>query len=267
MLIRVDTGADSPPQRKSAIYLLTPGSDTRTKIADTGGDALPEWSHDRTKLAETRQVGDTHEIWVMNADGSGAYKVMGNVTGGRVAWSADDTRLAFIKLVGTVPQMFVITLGEKTARQLTTSTAGKDDPAWSPDGTSLAYWVSVNNVRQSFLLNVADPVEPGKQITKGSAGPGVDPAWSPDGKHIAYTHGTGPGLSDIWLINPDGTNAHVLAKDPVREMDPTFAPDSSWVAFTRGDLTRPKITIMKLDGSQERTLTTGTAREGHPCWS
>jgi Tol biopolymer transport system component len=267
MLIRVDTGADSPPQRKSAIYLLTPGTDKRTKVLDTGADALPQWSHNRTKLAETRRVGDTNEIWVMNADGSSPYKVIGNVSGGRAAWSADDTKLAFIKLVGKVPQMFVIKLGEKTARQLTTSNAGKDDPAWSPDGKSIVYWVSVNNVRQIFQLDVNNPVEPGKQLTKGESGPGVDPAWSPDGKHIAYTRGTGPGLSDIWLMAADGSNAHALAQDPAREMDPTFAPDGTWVAFTRGDLNKPKITIVKLDGSEERTLTKGTAREGHPCWS
>jgi len=267
MLVRVDTGADDGPQRKSAIYLLTPGSDKRTKIIDNGGDTLPEWSHKRDRIAETRALGDTHAIWVMAADGSNPTKVIGNVTGGRVAWSADDTKLAFIKKVGDTPQLFVIKIGDKNAKQLTTQQSSKDDPAWSPDGKSIAYWVSVNGVRQIFLLNVDNPVEPGKQLTKGAASPGVDPAWSPDGKQIAYTHGTGTDLSDIWLMNADGSNAHPLAKDPAREMDPTFAPDGTWVAFTRGILSKPKIVMIKLDASEERTLTKGTAREGHPCWS
>jgi len=266
MLIRVDSGSAWPPSR-TAIYLLTPGSNERTKIVDTGGDTLPEWSNDRSMIAETRHVGDTNQIWVMDADGSNQRKIIGNVTSGRVAWSADDTKLAFIKLVDGVQQMFVITLGESTPRQLTTSSNQKDDPAWSPDGKSIAYWVTVNDVRQIFQLDVDNPEEPGKQLTKGESGPGVDPAWSPDGTQIAYTHGTGKNLSDIWLMDADGTDAHPLAADPAREMDPSFAPDGTWVAFTRGALEEPKITIVKLDGSGEKNLTKGGNREGHPCWS
>jgi Tol biopolymer transport system component len=268
MLVRVDSGGAASGNQKSAIYLLTPGSDKRTKIVDTGGDTLPEWSHQRTQIAETRTVADgNHEIWVLNGDGSNPHKIIGNVTGGRVAWSADDTRLAFVTMVGKYPQLFVITLGESTPRQLTSQNSAKDDPAWSPDGRSIVYWVSVDGVRQLFRLDVADPVEPGRQLTRGSSGPGVDPAWSPDGTEIAYTRGTGPGLSDIWLMNADGSGAHALAKDPAREMDPTFAPDGTWIAFTRGDLDHPKITIVNLAGTEEHVLTKGSAREGHPCWS
>ncbi|WP_412747148.1 Hsp70 family protein [Krasilnikovia sp. MM14-A1004] len=267
MLIRVDTGGDGPPTRKSGVYQLIPGTDARTKIVDTGADVLPEWSHDRKRIAITRNLGDTNEIWVMNADGSDQQKVIGNVTGGRASWSADDKKLAFIRLVDKVPQMFVITIGESKPRQLTSSSAAKDDPAWSPDGKSIAYWVDVDGVRQVYLLSVADPQEPGQPVTSGDDGPAVDPAWTPDGTEIAYTRQTGPGASDIWVVDADGTDAHQLTNDPAREMDPTWAPDGSWLAFTRGELNRPRITVIKADGSQEQTLTPASAREGHPCWS
>ncbi|RZU48495.1 WD40 repeat protein [Krasilnikovia cinnamomea] len=267
MLIRVDTGGDLPPSRKSGVYQLTPGGDARTKVVDTGSDVLPEWSHDRKRIAITRNLGDTNEIWVMNADGSDQQKVIGNVTGGRTSWSADDKKLAFIRVVDKVPQMFVITLGESKPRQLTRSSAAKDDPAWSPDGKSIAYWVDVDGVRQIYLLSVDDPQEPGQAVTSGDDGPAVDPAWTPDGKTIAYTKQTGPGVSDIWAVDADGTDAHQVTNDPAREMDPTWAPDGTWLAFTRGELNKPRITVVKADGSQEQTLTPADAREGHPCWS
>jgi len=265
MLIRVDKGAGFP-NSDTSIAVLTPGTATRTPIPRTEGDYLPEWSNDRKQLAVTKRLSGTNEIWVMNVDGSNRRKVIDNVTGGRVAWSADDTKLAFMRKVGDVAQIFSVVIGESTARQLTRSTVDKDDPSWSPDGRSIAYWRMVNDVRQVFLLNVEDPKEPGRQVTSGESGPGVDPAWTPDGERIAYTHGTGPGKSDIWVADVDGENAAALTNHPDREQDPSWSPDRTWLAFARGPIEAPKIVIIKADGSQERTRTTGGNREGHPCW-
>jgi molecular chaperone DnaK len=268
MLIRVDTGGDQRPERKSAVYLLTPGKPGRTSIADTGRDVLPEWSRDRKRLALTRYQPDGgNTIWVMDADGKNSEKVVDNVTDGRVAWSADDRKLAFMREVGGTPQIFIITLGESKPTQLTWAPGKKDDPAWSPDGDSIAYWAYQGGQRQIFVLDVDNPDEPGRQITDGDNGPGVDPAWSPDGTTIAYTRGTGSVTSDIWVIGSDGEDAKRLTDHKSREMDPSWSPDGSWLAFTRGVLEKPKIVIMKADGSGETTLTKGDAREGHPCWS
>jgi Tol biopolymer transport system component len=268
MLIRVDTAGDERPQRKSAVFLLTPGRAERTLISDSGGDVLPQWSRDRQKLALTRYQPDgTNTIWVMNADGSDSKKVAEDVTDGRVAWSKDGDKLAFMREVDGSPQIFISTIGEPEPEQLTKARGKKDDPAWSPDGASIAYWAYEGGERQIFVLDVADPDEPGRQITDGDNGPGVDPAWSPDGSSIAYTRSTGTKISDIWVIGGDGTQARRLTDHKSREMDPSWSPDGSWLAFARGALEKPKIVIVKADGSDEKTLTKGDAREGHPCWS
>jgi Tol biopolymer transport system component len=83
---------------------------------------------------------------------------------------------------------------------------------------------------------------------------------------IAYTRDPGDA-GDIWTISPDGKNPKQLTKHEDREMDPSWAPDGSWLAFTRGPVNQPKIVIAKADGSAEQVLTEGDAREGHPCWS
>jgi Tol biopolymer transport system component len=270
MLIRVDTGGGLPPERKSGVFLLTPGQPGRTEVANTGRDVLPEWSHDRERLALTRyQPGGGSTIWVMDADGTNSEKVVENVTDGRVAWSTDDSKLAFMRVVGGSPQIFIIEIGKSKATQLTRAPGKKDDPAWSLDGDSIAYWAYKGGQRQIFVLDVDKPDEPGRQITDGASGPGVDPAWSPDGSEIAYTRGTGTGTgtSDIWVIGSDGSGARRLTDHKSREMDPSWSPDGSWLAFARGVLEKPKIVIVKADGSEEKTLTKGDAREGHPCWS
>ena len=268
MLIRVDTGGDARPGRKSGVFVMTPGQAGRTKIADTGNEVLPEWSPDRKRLALTKYESDgSTAIWVMDADGGNLRKVVEDVTEGRVAWASDGSKLAFMRKVGDTPQIFTVTIGETEAEQLTRESGVKDDPAWSPDGRTIAYWAYQGKQRQIFLLDVANPDEPGLQVTDGENGPGVDPAWSPDGRTIAYTRGTGRDISDIWLVGSDGENARPLTDHKDREMDPSWSPDGSWLAFTRGVLAKPKIVVARADGSLETTLTTGNRREGHPCWS
>ena len=68
-------------------------------------------------------------------------------------------------------------------------------------------------------------------------------------------------------MNSDGQKPRALVADAAREMDPSWSPDNGWVAFTRGPLDQPKITIVQADGSQEVTLTKEGDREGHPCWT
>ncbi|WP_148112787.1 Hsp70 family protein [Actinoplanes sp. ATCC 53533] len=271
MLIQVDTGGDQRPELKNGISLLTPGKADRETVTDPGGDQVPEWSRDRKRFAVIRyERGRKNAIYAMDADGSNPVKVVEDVTGGRVSWSPDGTRLAFERVVDESPQIFLITVGESKPTQLTFAPGMKDDPAWSPLGEELAYHKVVDGKRHIFVLDLAKPKEPGRKITDDDSGPGVDPNWSPDGKKIAYTHLLPNDKSDIWVVDSDGTNPTRLTTNKEREMDPSWSPESpkgSWLAFARGPLENQKIVIVKADGTGEQKLTTGAAREGHPCWS
>ncbi|MGW4943623.1 Hsp70 family protein [Actinoplanes sp. NPDC004185] len=268
MLIQVDAGGDKRPELKSSAYLLTPGKPGRTAVADTGGDAVPEWSRNRERVAVMRyEPNGSNSVWVMNADGSRPEKVAEKAIGGRVSWNPDGTALAFLSRVDGTPQIFTVKIGGSKPTQLTSAPGKKDDPAWSPDGASIAYWKVVGDQPQIFVLDTGDPQEPGRQITEGDSAPGVDPNWAPDGKTIAYTRNTGNGASDIWLIDADGGHPRQLTEHEDREMDPSWSPDGTWLAFSRGPLEQPKIVIAKVDGSAEQVLTEGNDREGHPCWS
>jgi hypothetical protein len=65
------------------------------------------------------------------------------------------------------------------------------------------------------------------------------PTWSPDGKRIAFTYSprTEAGdlpFTDIWQVNPDGTDPKPLATHQEGEslLDPSYSPDGKYVYFT-----------------------------------
>src|SRR5215470_13080140 len=61
------------------------------------------------------------------------------------------------------------------------------------------------------------------------------PNWSPDGKHLVFGHFPAPDfLGQLWLMNADGSNQHLLFNDPGFDLEaPSFSPDGSQIVFTR----------------------------------
>jgi molecular chaperone DnaK len=266
MLVRLDTGGSWPSASNSAIYSTAPGSGQRTLLAGSGFDILPQWSHDRSKIAFTRRSGNKWQALTMDRDGGNQRLVTDRLNGGRVAWSRDDKQLCYVGNVGKQPQLFAITIGDGKSTQLTTTNVAIDDPVWAPNGSLVAFWSAQDGLPQIFLLRPDQPGAPWTQLTSGSAS-AVDPTWSPDGKLIAYTRTTEPAKSDIWVMNMDGTGQRALTSGADRDMDPTWSPNGSWIAFTRGTLDAPRIFAVRVDGTGLRQVTVGNVREGHPSWS
>ncbi|MEV6511125.1 LpqB family beta-propeller domain-containing protein [Streptomyces sp. NPDC051642] len=166
-----------------------------------------------------------------------------------------------------VQQLFVVTVADGSARQLTTGTAKVEDPAWSPDGKRIAVCLQKTS---GWQIHVVDPARPGaepRQVTH-QAGRALDPVWSPDGRYFAYTAGApnaGTG-GDIHVVKADGTDDRTLVQTAAQEMDPVWSPDGKWVAFVRGPFDRPAIWAVRADDTGARRLTTGRTPEGHPSW-
>ncbi|MEU4689119.1 Hsp70 family protein [Actinoplanes sp. NPDC023714] len=265
LVIRTDTGGSMGSATwVTRIRTLDPVSGARQDLAGTEpGDTLPRWSNDRSRIALTHRDPDrTNAIYVMDRTGADRRLLVDDVSGGRVVWSPDDQRLAYVKK----SQLFTIPAGGGEPTQLTTSNAPKDDPIWSADGRSIIYWAEEDGVRSLFALNVADPQEPGERITKADLGDAMDPAISPDGSQILFTRKIDSSNYDIWQIGADGSRPKAVTNDEAREMDPTWSPDGEWFAYVRGDLDHPKVYVERRDGSGEQPLTRGSDREGHPCW-
>ncbi|HLA88383.1 MAG TPA: hypothetical protein VJL10_10190 [Anaerolineales bacterium] len=81
--------------------------------------------------------------------------------------------------------------------------------------------------------------------------------WSPDGQFIV-TYSGQSWNRDVYLMNADGSNAHMLSPTGGNSQGPSFSPDSQWVAFTSyfdnyGDDHGCEIYIMRVDGTDPST--------------
>jgi len=56
------------------------------------------------------------------------------------------------------------------------------------------------------------------------------PSWSPDGKQLVFT-GYDEGLSDLFVVNADGSNLHRLTHDKYADLQPSWSPDGKTIAF------------------------------------
>jgi len=185
-------------------------------------DAMaPAFSPDGTQVAfVARQPGNTSKttpvfaLYVAPADQPGKARVVTKkaAAGGmHPAWSPDGKRLAF-GAGSSVPSLFVIGVDGKGLTRLTTAKLGDGEPTWSPDGTQIAYnsaasgddvWIMDANGANARKLASAD---------MGA----YQPAFSPDGQYVAYVNNF-VGHSELWLIRPDGTDAHALTTTTGKE--------------------------------------------------
>lgn len=56
------------------------------------------------------------------------------------------------------------------------------------------------------------------------------PRWSPDGRQLVFT-GFDGGLSDLFVINRDGTGLRRLTSDKYADLHPSWSPDGKTIAF------------------------------------
>jgi len=199
------------------IWIVNPdgsGLTPLTKLTAAGATSFEAvWSPDGGKIAfasrrafdgsDNANTNATANIWVMNADGSGA------------------TPLTKLQL---------------------TSGADSFDPAWSPDGSKIAFESkraldptsnTANTTGNIWVVNAdGSAPTPLTNLTAATA-ESARPAWSPDGSRIAFDSQRALDLSDnantnftgnIWVVNADGSGATALTKITAA----SFSSDAGW---------------------------------------
>jgi tol-pal system beta propeller repeat protein TolB len=167
-------------------------------------------------------------------------------------------KIAFTCYIQEIDQICLMNADGSDRKQLTDFDATSFYPSISPDGTTI-YFVSRHKGTfdiYSMSLNGGDV----EQLTNG-IGTLYAPELSPNGNRIIFTnHGNG-----IWVMRADGNNPHPLTTRD--DIDPTWSPDGSMIAFASNRSGNRQLYVMNYDGSDIRQVTDLNNLGGRSTWS
>src|SRR5204863_390257 len=137
--------------------------------------------------------------------------------------------------------VFAIPADGGTPRQITNGDWNHSAPAFSGDGRWILFSAyreadGDNAFRRSHIYAANAETGDIRQLTRGNGG-NAGPQVSPDGRFIAYMHSDSVdhsawAPSDLWLMNADGSNAHVVSGSLDRPISGlVWAADNSGLYF------------------------------------
>ncbi|HEU4712901.1 MAG TPA: carboxypeptidase regulatory-like domain-containing protein [Pyrinomonadaceae bacterium] len=236
-------------------------------------------THAQTNPGKIVYADDPGRIQIINADGTGQTKLTGGdgVICDDPVYSPDGSKIAFTRRSGFHSDIGMMNADGTNVVTVISGSGSPEthnfNPSWSPDGTKVVFsssrsgpgkveiWVA--NIDGTGLVRLTTNI----QVSQDGQGPifssDTDPAWSPDGTRIAFAS-TREGIADteIWIMNPDGSNPVRLTADDVDDRTPDWSPDSQRIAFAKSN--GGGVHIMNRNGSNVVSV---MPFAGWPAWS
>ena len=101
--------------------------------------------------------------------------------------------------------------------------------AFSPDGRYLAFTAQQRGRDVLYIFDVASRKEV-RRLDKLGLESATSPSWSPDGKQLVFSGNHG-GITDLYIVNTNGTGLRKLTDDRFGELQPQWSPDGRTIAF------------------------------------
>lgn len=175
-----------------------------------------------------------------------------------------QTRLAFVRKVKGIKQIFVSDWDGQNARPVTTASLNLL-PAWSPDGQRLAHTSYQSGMPELWLTDLRGG-KPSLLFHRYSALV-TGACFSQDGKRVTFSMSEDDGNSHIWVVDARGENARRLTDGFGINSSPTFSPDGKQIAFVSNRAGNPQLYVIPADGGAPRRITFQGNYNQEPDWS
>ena len=182
------------------IFVVDPGTGDARNLtrSPTSSERYPSWSPDGSSVAFNSNRDGTHNLYLIDADGSNLRQLTHEKRGveaGMQSWTADGQWIYFGLFGGGPPRMCRIKPDGSSFKVIGVGI----DPAVSPDGKTIVFARQMSKGHCLFAMNV-DGTEI-RQLTKNeNPWAGVHATWTPDGKRIIYADQAGQSLSYLAVV-------------------------------------------------------------------
>lgn len=234
------------PYQSDELFVARLGNTSRKQITNrdyADGIAGPQWSPDGKRILYTRWTGKhwggpmqaDADIWVINADGSGHRRVIGDYrepdashSGAR--WSRDGRRIFFLRTEGDIPESpdyprpefapWSCALDGSDAKPLTNNWGEFLLPEVSPDGRFRLVLSEADEARREYTPLTLHDIQKGESraLTNDASTQFLHARWGPSSEDMAvgWSHslsinGIPHTLRGIDIISRDGTRRWRLA--------------------------------------------------------
>ena len=167
-------------------------------------------------------------------------------------------KIAFTCYIKQIDQICLMNADGSDRKQVTDAEATAFYASISPDGQTIYFSSRRTGNFEIYSINING--KEFKRLTRG-IGSLYAPELSPNGDWIVFTN-EGNGL---WVMKPDGSNPHAITTSD--DIDPTWSPDGSMIAFASSRAGARQLFVMNADGTNVRQVTDLKDMGGRSSWS
>ena len=207
-------------------YIQVANVDGTDAISMPNEASDPAWSPDGSRIAFADIWGNGIFVWNPE-DGSITELAPGYYYSWSPTWAPDGQRVAFSNAPWGPAELFA-SLGDGSVAQLTDQNGFIGLPAWSPDGARIAFDCEIvpGNLDICAIELATRAVT--RLTTDSASDSGA--AWSPDGTRLAFATTRFGGVSEIALMNADGSAVSRIGSG-LAGQQPVWSPGGNRLAF------------------------------------
>ena len=200
----------APATRSSSSSTPTPATRRNLTRSPASSERYPSWSPDGSRVAFNSNRDGTHNLYLIDADGSNLRQLTREKRGieaGMQSWTADGRWIYFGLFGGGPPRMCRIQPDGSGFKVVGEGI----DPAVSPDGKTDRRLLGDPGRRPPPLRDGRGRHECPPAHGPGQPWAGVHAAWTPDGRGIIYADRGATSL-ELFVAGPDGSGARQLTR-------------------------------------------------------